>query len=224
MGNGAALEDAGLAAASRPLDTASGKPVQSSKHLAILYDQAATAMIALGEETHAIAGATKGKAAVPSELKGRARAVEKIEADYGGKPERLIDIARSSVYYDDWADLEAGMAAVRESSVMEVVQEKDRFASPLDGYRDFTFNVRVEGHICEIQLHLTKIIEAKKKGHHDYTIVRGIEARVKMGAPVSADDLATLAELKANMWGLYNDAYADTGGEVTEEQRAMEGK
>jgi len=225
-----AKQDEGLAAATRPLDATGdankwkgGKvETQSSKHLFVLYEQAAKALVTLGTKTTDVAGATNGTPKLCPELKGRKRALEKIQADYDGHPERLVDIARASIFYDDAPSLEKGVAAV--NGTMEVVREKDNFKNPLGGYRDYNFNVRIDGHICELQLHLTKILDAKAKGHHDYEEVRTIEALAKSGKPLSKEQLETLKTKKADMWKLYNDAYADAGGTVTEEHRSKEPK
>ncbi|MFT7520437.1 MAG: hypothetical protein ACI9MC_002583 [Kiritimatiellia bacterium] len=220
MGNSAMVEDAGLTAAKRPLDDRAGDARQDTKHLALIYDKAATALIGLGSETERVAGATGGTAKVCAELKGRERALQKIESDYDGHPERLVDVARASVFYDTDEGMKDGVALIRKS--MDVVRVKNNFELPKGGYRDYNFNVRIDGHVCELQVHLTAIIEAKKEGHDDYEVVREIEARQKNGDPITPDDLKLLGEKRAAMWKLYNDAYAGAGGKVTEEERSHE--
>ena len=103
-------------------------------------------------ETGALANKTNGTPKIPDELKGRKRAEEKIATDYGGNAARIVDLARSSVFYDDVSDLQTGVQEVRDS--WNVVREKDRFEAPAGGYRDIMFNVDIGGHICELQLHL----------------------------------------------------------------------
>lgn len=218
MGNSAAQADFGIAATPPPGD---GELHQSSPHLFKLYEAAATAMVTLGDQTSALASSTNGKPMIPSELKGFARARAKIDADYGGDASRIVDLARSSVFYDDVSDLMTGVEEVRGS--WTVVREKDRFEAPVGGYRDIMFNVDIGGHICEIQLHLTKIIEAKAEGHGDYERVSELKRKMKEGGGLSDEEDAELVALKAAQWKLYNDAYASAGGEVTDDQRAKEG-
>lgn len=222
--------DSGLAAASRPLDTSGdaarfkgGKvETQSSKHMWVLYEQAAHAMLGLGRETTNVAAASRGNARLCPELKGRERALQKVQADYGGHPEKLMDLARASIVYDDAESLEKGVEIVR---AMDVVREKNNFETPNGGYRDYNFNIRIEGHICELQLHLSQIMDAKKKGHKHYNVVRDIEAQQKEhGGPLTEADTNKKENAQGSMWKLYNDAYAAAGGQVTPAQREKEPK
>ena len=218
MGNSAAQSDFGIAATPPPVD---GELHQSSPHLFKLYEAAAAAMVTLGSQTSDLASSTNGKPMIPSELKGFTRARAKIDSDYGGDASRIVDLARSSVFYDDVSDLMTGVQEVRDG--WSVVREKDRFEAPVGGYRDIMFNVDIDGHICEIQLHLTKIIEAKAEGHGDYERVSELKRKLKSGEGLTDEEDAELKELKGAQWKLYNDAYAAAGGVVTDDERGKEG-
>ena len=54
-----------------------------------------------------------------------------------------------------------------------VVRLKNRFANPLPtGIRDCLMNVKMNGHICEVQLHLSYIIKEKGAMHEYYNFFR----------------------------------------------------
>ena len=54
-----------------------------------------------------------------------------------------------------------------------ILRVKDRLSEPASGgYRDVMLNVEVEGHVCELQLHLAKLITIKSKAHRVYQMQR----------------------------------------------------
>ena len=112
--------------------------------------------------------------------KGRARASEKIENEYGGEARKLVDVVRCSVVVDREDELFAVAEALAgdgdisitpDGDAFEVVRLKNRFKEPLfNGYRDALYSVRVrlEGdvwHVCELQLHLSAVIAHKEHTH-----------------------------------------------------------
>jgi tetratricopeptide (TPR) repeat protein len=110
-------------------------------------------------------------AATLGPLKTEARCAEKAKDDYGGDVLRLIDIARASIVVDNEAQLRAVFDALIDTS--DVVRLKNRFANPsFNGYRDALFNVRVDGHIAEVQVHLTPFLEQKGEAHKHYKFFR----------------------------------------------------
>jgi len=109
-------------------------------------------------------------AATLGPLKTEARCAEKAKDDYGGDVRRLIDIARASIVVDNEAQLRAVFDAI---STSDVVRLKNRFANPsFNGYRDALFNVCVDGHIAEVQVHLTPFLEQKGEAHKHYKFFR----------------------------------------------------
>ena len=70
--------------------------------------------------------------------KGRARAVEKCENDYGGDHTKLVDVVRASAIFTSFVQLTSAVQALlREGSPLIVVRAKDRFNNPTDfGYKD----------------------------------------------------------------------------------------
>ena len=101
--------------------------------------------------------------------KTRARAVEKIEGDYGGDHTKLVDAVRSSAIFATFLQLTLFVEALlADDCPLIVVRAKDRFNKPLDsGYRDMLLNVRLEGseHVGELQLHLKTVIAIKEAAH-----------------------------------------------------------
>ena len=186
-------------------------PRQGSNDLDQLYRDAAAAQQELSSLTRSIADELGGTPRIPPELKGRARAQEKIDADYGGDPSRITDLARSTIEFENPTQLRQAMERLRGST--EIVRVKDRFENPVDGYRDVMMNVRMSnGHIVEVQLHLRAILEVKNgPGHALYEQVRSIDARAQTeGRPLTPDETSRRAQLVEEMTGLYDAAFAGT--------------
>jgi hypothetical protein len=79
------------------------------------------------------------------DLKGRARAIDKIERDYGGDASRLIDIVRGSIICRGFDEMNSIISFLRESKTQHsytafIVRIKSGFADPTAektyGYRD----------------------------------------------------------------------------------------
>ena len=115
--------------------------------------------------------------------KTRARAIEKIEGDYGGDHTKLVDAVRASAIFKTFLQLTlAVQALLEEGCTLIVVRAKDRFNKPLDsGYRDMLMNVRLEGseHVGELQLHLRTIIDIKEAAHRTYALMRAAGSSLK---------------------------------------------
>ena len=107
--------------------------------------------------------------------KGEERIREKTLTDYGGDCRRIVDAARGSIICETLAELAAVIQALltNELGVSIVVRVKDRLSEPASGgYRDVMLNVEIEGHVCELQLHLAKLIAIKSKAHRVYQMQR----------------------------------------------------
>jgi len=177
-------------------------PQQGTSDLDALYKQAEVADAELRGITNQIAEQTGGSAVFPPGLKGRTRASEKIDADYGGDASRLLDISRSSIEFENVAALRKGLADLEQRGI--VVRMKDRFSSPTaGGYRDIMLNVRMSnGHICEVQLHLKQILAVKGgPGHKIYEEMRAIEAASSRVSSTNAfRDRGEKRKKKARTW------------------------
>jgi hypothetical protein len=189
------------------------KGPQKLADLDALYVQAAGAQEQLSALTRGIASELGGEAMVPPTLKGRARAQEKIVADYGGDASQIVDLARSSIVFKTMNQVKAAIAAV--TSRAKVTRVKDRFDKPVNGYRDVLFNLEMpNGHVVEMQLHLEGIMSIKNgEGHAIYEQARAIEAELTSAKrPPTADEVARITALNARMKNLYDDAFRKAGG------------
>ncbi len=190
---------------------------QRTGDLEHLYRDAAIAQQSLAVVTSQIAEAVGGRALIPSVLKGRARAVEKIAASYGGDASRITDLARASVVVDNVEQVARVVKEIERRCV--VIHMKDRFAKPQDGYRDILFTLEMpNGHVAELQIQLEAIQVVKDgPGHKLYEEVRTIRDRatIEKRAFTSAE-LRRLRSLETQMKGLYDRAYesANEGGDA----------
>lgn len=183
------------------------KGPQGTADLNQLYREAEVAQKSLNELTRDLAKKFNGEPLIPSALKGRPRAQEKIDADYQGDASQIVDLARSSVVFKTMKELEQATAALKKQAV--VTREKDRFVQPMDGYRDRLYNLKMpNGHVVEIQLHLEAIIKVKDgPGHALYEKIRGIQATAnKGGRKLNQAEAAEVSRLKAEMKRLYDEA------------------
>lgn len=179
----------------------------AAQDLDLLYADAAVAQKELYAIATDVASKTNGEAMLPGELKGRERATQKTLADYGGDASRLLDIARASVKYKTFEDLQKGFQVCQAKSPVVV---KNRFENvDASGYRDVLMNLRMSnGHVVELQLHLDKILEAKKAGHKDYERVRSIKATAALeNRALTADELVEIETITARMKGAYDTAF-----------------
>ena len=130
-------------------------------------------------------------------LKSRARCDEKVEKEYGGEYDRVIDCVRCSIVVDTEEQLLIIASALRDGGAdvsvlgdggggggapggggamarFVVVRLKNRYTKPLfNGYRDGLYNIALEvlpgsWMVCEVQLHLAAILVFKEESHHFY--------------------------------------------------------
>ena len=188
---------------------------QNTDDLDALYDAALIAKNELRSITNSVADNTNGVAGFrPDEinngLKSRARAEEKIAADYAGDASRLVDIAGSKIVYETLDDLY--LALDNTFGNYQILKIKDRIKNPLpSGYRDILMNLQMSnGHIVEFRLHLKEIDEiADGIGHELYEQVRSIEAIIEteQGGVATAQQIGEIQQFNQQMEQLYNDAY-----------------
>lgn len=103
-------------------------------------------------------------------IKTRESAMRKAQADFGGDYSRLLDLCRSTVMVNDGAKIADLFCALAERA--KIVRVKDRFARPVMGYRDMLVNVEIDGHICEVQIHVRAILDVKEIIHPAYEFYR----------------------------------------------------
>jgi Region found in RelA / SpoT proteins len=158
--------------------------VQNSSNLDELYKAAKAANKELEKITKKFAAETGGEPGIRSKsiedgLKAKERAIEKVDGEYKGKAEYLLDIAGSKVVYETTADLYRSLE--KFANKFEIVRFKDRIIKPLEnGYRDILMNIKMKnGHIVEFRLHLKAMDEAAQAGHDLYKQRRTLEILAK---------------------------------------------
>ena len=181
---------------------------QTTNNLDELYQQAAQAQPALNRVTQKVASQLGGEALIPETLKARERAMEKIVADYGGDASRITDLARSSVIFETEEQVLQALDILEHD--MNVIRTKNRFQSPVNGYRDVLLNILMpNGHIVEMQLHLRSILEAKYEfGDKLYQEIRAIEAdAIQEQRDLTLDETKQIEQLRSQAEKIYNEAF-----------------
>lgn len=148
-------------------------------------------------------------------IKGEARAEEKVNSDYGGDWSRLLDVARCTIAVDTMDDV-TGILDKLHASGMVVARAKNRFAEPTElGYRDMALAVRFpNGHVGEVQVNVKSMMRVKSEGHKHYEAVRSLAAKHGTASPEDwppEDEKAYAEAMKAQLT-LYGQAWADAGG------------
>ena len=155
-------------------------------------------------------------------LKGQERAREKVQDDYNGNWRKLVDVNRASLVVSSEEQLVAlaeKMANANELRAMSpaaaevrpaVLQLKNRFKHALfNGYRDALYSVQLVlprsslVFVCELQVHLDRIIELKTESHVYYEFFRShfagnmaaVDDRMRVLMRVASSRAPTLAEL-----------------------------
>ena len=118
----------------------------------------------------------------PLELKEALRAAAKALEKYGGNFARVLDVARLTVVCDTLGQVAAVIEELGKTEGV-VARIKNRLDEAFDtgpsaGYRDVLLNVWVEigggrRHVCEVQVTLSELLEAKRTGGHGgYSVFR----------------------------------------------------
>ena len=102
----------------------------------------------------------------------------KLATKYKGDVSKVTDCAAISIVFTSAEGLERAAAWVL--AFKKVLTFKNRLKHPTDeGYRDLMFTVGMtDGHVCEVQLHLKEMMDAKKSGagHAMYKVCRRVLA------------------------------------------------
>ncbi|MDX2305509.1 MAG: DUF4157 domain-containing protein, partial [Microscillaceae bacterium] len=142
-----------------------------------LYDQAKVADGELKSITKNITAETGGEPGFRPEkinggLKGRERALEKINKDYGGDASQLIDIAGAQIVFTKIDELYKALKKISQKAT--IVKFKDKIVSPYDsGYGDIKISLRMSnGHVVELKLLMKNIEEISSREHALYDKIR----------------------------------------------------
>lgn len=127
-----------------------------------------------------------------SPVKRRARAIEKLHRSYHGDPGWIIDLVRASISFETLDALLWCVQRLVDDPTVAILQVKNRFdpdynSADSAGYRNLsisfvvvdavTMGLKVEHHICELQLGLAAIDAFKNDtGHDKYVRWRNMRA------------------------------------------------
>ena len=104
----------------------------------------------------------------------------KLATKYKNDVSKVTDCAAISLVFASAEGLERAATWVRDRAVTF----KNRLKHPTDeGHRDLMFTVeKADGHVCEVQLHLKEMMDAKKSGagHKMYKVCRLVPPNPKM--------------------------------------------
>lgn len=143
------------------------------------YQSAANAKPIFDDAVREIASDVDAKA-ILTDLKEVPRAVEKVSVDYNGDVSQLKDVVRGTLMVQNLNSANQALAEIehRFSRPVSIRNALDPDSSPVsnDGYRDIKLNVRVRGHIAELQINLPEMIAAKNRAHSLYEQARKLES------------------------------------------------
>jgi hypothetical protein len=118
-------------------------------------------------------------------LKSMGRSVEKLWTDTEngllGQPQGsdILDLLRTTIVVDNESQIQPTIDLLTkkfgrvQEGVKRLHRVKDRFAKPLNGYRDILTNVKLpNGLVAEIQINVPAMITAKNTGHVVYAMSR----------------------------------------------------
>ena len=144
-------------------------------------------------------------------IKSTERARQKMDSDYAGHANMLKDLARLTLRF---TRPPAMAQALREFEALGfrivVLKNKYRFVTPL-GYSDFNLVVAVtlEGgtdYLCEMQLNLVQMLDAKHLAHEQYEKVR---VAIPRFCQESGVDPATAEKVESFIMGRLNNSTLD---------------
>lgn len=161
---------------------------EESAALDAMFAAAAAAKPQLDEITREIAAKFGATPVIPPKLKGRARSLDKMRADYAGDATKLKDLARSTIEARSLPQAKAIAAEV--SRRFGIAPKRNLFEeNPVDGYRDALFNLVIDGHTVEMQVHVPEVLQTKEYLHQAYVVRTGVERKAKEAnrAPTDAE-------------------------------------
>jgi len=170
----------GTSIVARIVKNAPASSDQAHANLDKLYADSVKAQPVFQKLIDSVGVSTRAEKTMHGPPKDRDRAEEKIELNYGGDAAKINDLVRASLSYNKVADVYKALDKLSKTKGIEIVLVKDRIAKPISGgYRDVSLKVKVEGHVCELQLHLGSVMKAKQGAHKLYEEIRSIAAKAK---------------------------------------------
>ena len=111
-------------------------------------------------------------------IKDEIRSREKMQKDYAGHANKLKDLARLTLSFTTCKGMLAALESKLAAAGIKILTLKNKYASPTPmGYSDFNLCVGVQlddgtEYVCEMQLNLVEMLEAKNEAHVHYEKVR----------------------------------------------------
>lgn len=156
-----------------------------------------------------------GAVVIIPDLKGKARAAEKVNNKYGGDWSQLTDVVRGTVGVDHTADVPTAIEAVRNEMAKHgwkiASKPQDRMTQPMPGgYRDLLMLFEKQGQIAELQINVKPMLLAKAKAHAIYedrrSLAEGIKKQQREPTP---EEAAKLKSMDDQMEQVYNAAWKE---------------
>ena len=164
----------------------------------------------------------KGVQFIIGPIKGQERVKEKAEGEEGGDYTAIRDVVRGTIAVDSLDQIGAAWKALEANGVKFARKPRDRMVKPAPGeYRDIITNVVMpNGHICELQINVKPMLQAKAKAHKIYeqyrSILADIEERGKGPDGATPVEVSRMEILARKQTAIYRKAWADiTRGKPT---------
>jgi len=101
-------------------------------------------------------------------LKGRSRILDKVQNEYWWKVEKITDVVRSTLLYDNINQLRSGFYTIVKHPSVKQIKYKNRLNNENSRHawcRDMLINIELDSwFVFEIQLHIPEILKAKDPG------------------------------------------------------------
>jgi len=121
-------------------------------------------------------------------VKDPERALQKTFRSYGGDSRKLCDLARTTIVFDSFDNMADCLATIQSEVEMYAKiskKEQNRFnpryneeTGNVDGYRDMQLRIGIDGHVCEIQMHIKRMHKLKNdEAHSKYKKFRDLTAK-----------------------------------------------
>jgi N12 class adenine-specific DNA methylase len=172
-----------------------------------MFETAARVKPRLDALTRDIAAQFSGASPViPDKLKGRERTLDKVRTEYAGDASKLKDLARTTIETKDLAQAKAVVLEIERRTGKRA--KRNLFEeNPVDGYRDALFNLVIDGHTVELQVHVPEILATKHHLHHAYVVRTGVERQAKReGREPTLDEWLKIDRMNRIMRRAYNTA------------------
>ena len=142
-------------------------------------------------------------------LKGRERALEKMNGQFGGDAGQLTDVVRSTFEVKTPADAQKALAEIKKNFKTSDVGFRNLLekgsTTKLYGYRDIRVHVMSNGSPAEIQINIPEMLEVKQKMHKHFEIVSKLDRAAKVeGRALSPAELAQKKLLVGEMEAAYD--------------------